>query len=164
MSDISNSEDDNLDLDDWLELPTELFDSQRSKMGLGTNEIRQCLSEQNQRLADWNSNQLVMLLRNVVAHRKAVIGIQDSNANDEYPVSDLGNRHAGVGDSGGVLEDVTDVIEMPRYDCKVFAAAESTAANLSEVVHEQLHDFVSILCSLYVDHPFHNYQHAVSVH
>jgi hypothetical protein len=166
MSDISNSEDDSLNLDDWLELPSDLFDSQRSKMGLGTNEIRQCLSEQNQRLADWNSNQFVMLLSNVVAHRKAVMnkGIPGSSASDASAGSDMGNAHSGVDDSGGVLRDVADTIKMPCYDGKVFVAVESTAANLSELVQQQLHDFVSILCSLYVDHPFHNYQHAVSAY
>jgi hypothetical protein len=70
MSDISSPED-SFAIEDMMEIPEELLDSNMSKIGLGTSAIRQCLSEQNQRLATWLAEQLLRLLGQLVAHRKA---------------------------------------------------------------------------------------------
>lgn len=157
--------DDSIHMDDWLELPTELFDSQRSKMGLGNYEIRQCLSEQNQRLADWNSNQLILLLDNVVARRKTLRAGSESDESKEEEADDcfLGNAHIGAGDSGSILKEATDRIVMPDYDAQVVIDVERTPTHITDVVHQQLHDYVAIICSMYVDNPFHSYQHASHV-
>jgi hypothetical protein len=157
-----------MNLDDWLgmDLPTELFDSQRSKMGLENNEIRQCLSEQNQRLADWNSNQLVQLLNQVVARRKATVGDNgtlEREAGDEHEETLLGNAHIGVGESGSIVGETTDRIVMPDFDSTAFIQSVQTPDKISDVVRQQLHDYVAIICSMYVDNPFHSYQHASHV-
>ncbi|CAB9518934.1 Receptor-type guanylate cyclase gcy [Seminavis robusta] len=163
MSEISDGEDSSVDIDyDWLDLPTELFDSNRSKMCLGTNEIRQCLSEQNQRLADWNCNQLAMLLSNLVAHRKIVLehNFANGTSNQEYEESYMRNAHVGVGDSGSILKEAGNTVDMPLYDAKAFVEIDDMPVNLNERVQQQLQDYVSIICSMYIDHPFHSYQHA----
>lgn len=161
-----DSIDDSINLDDWMELPAELFDSQRSKMGLGNNEIRQCLSEQNQRLADWNSNQLLLLLDNVVSRRNASVGefAHEDDTQEGNQDALLGNAHIGFGDTGSILDETTDRIAMPEYDAEAFADdTEHNQSNLDELVQQQLRDYVSIICSMYVDNPFHSYQHASHV-
>ena len=110
-------------------------------MGLATNEIRQCLSEQNQRLADWNSNQLLLLLDNVVARRKAARAeefAEEGGSEAENDEALLGNAHMGVGDCGSILDETTDRIVMPEYDADLFIEAEITHANLDELVNQQL--------------------------
>ena len=165
MSDLSQNED-SFDVGDWLDLPTELFNSQHD-LGFSTNAIRQTLSEQNQRLADWNSNQLLQLLDNVVAHRKAalkVAGVSSTSSTENgQDAPAFGAAHLGVGDDSNIVKEAKDVIVMPPYDAEVFVKAQETPANLSEVVQQQLHDYVSIICSMYVDNPFHSYQHASHV-
>lgn len=165
MSDLSSSED-SFAFEDLLTIPKELFDYNRSKMGLGTNAIRQCLSEQNQRLADWNSNQLLHLLDHLVAYRDATLeteGMSKENMSPDQKDTILGSAHLGVGQSSSILQEARDVIEMPHYDAKVFVKAEHTSGNLNELVQQQLCDYVSIVCSMYVDNPFHSYQHASHV-
>lgn len=163
MSDVSLNED-SFDVGDWLDLPPELFSSQ-ANLGFSTNKIRECLSEQNQRLADWNSNQLLQLLDNVVAMRKAFFkssGVSSSGITDSAQEA-FGAAHIGFGDDSNIINEAKDVIAMPSYDPEVFVKSRETPANISEVVHQQLHDFVSIICSMYVDNPYNNYQHASHV-
>lgn len=165
MSDTSESGGDSFDVGDWLDLPTDLFNS-NADLGCSTNAIRQCLSEQNQRLADWNSNQLFQLLDNVVAHRKAALksaGLSSSGSTENGPDGPaFGAAHQGVNDDSNIVKDVKDCIAMPPYDAEVVVKAQETHANLSAVVQQQLHDYVSIICSMYVDNPFHSYQHVSS--
>ena len=162
MSDTSHSGGDSFDVGDWLDLPTELFNS-NSDLGFSTNAIRQCLSEQNQRLADWNSNQLFQLLDNVVAHRKAALksaGLSSPDSMENGPDGpSLGSAHQGVDADSNIVKDFKDCIAMPPYNAEVVAKDRETPADLSQVVQQQLHDYVSIICSMYVDNPFHSYQH-----
>lgn len=160
MSDHSETEH-SLSVEDWLDLPQELMESNKSKIGLESSAIRQCLSEQNQRLAEWNSNQLLILLNNLVAHRAATRASQDStNADVDNGTGEddlvLGNSHLGVGQSSNIVNGVTDALIMPDFDGEAYVTTEEHSAPLSELVQQQLHDYVSIICSMYEDNPFHN--------
>lgn len=162
LSDVSEDCDSDEFDSEWLDLPADLyFDSQRSKLGLGSNAIRQCLSEQNQRLADWNSNQLLALLNQVVVQREASPDRRDSFDGQERTQEGqhepfVVNAHIGVGDSGSIISEVKESISMPEFNCGLFQQLNGAPMRLSEVVQQQLHDFVSIICSMYVDHPFHS--------
>jgi hypothetical protein len=68
----------------------------------------------------------------------------------------LGSAHIGVGESASIIDEVKDALVMPHYNGKVYVEVEQTQADLSEIVQQQLHDYVSIICSMYIDHPFHN--------
>jgi len=161
MSDVSLN-DGSLDIGGWLDLPTELFNS-NSNLCFSSNKIRECLSEQNQRLADWNSNQLLLLLDTVVAHRQATGGGNRNDSDDDPELQSLGGEHTGVDEDISIIKKIKDKITMPSYNSEVFVKALDTPTNLSEVVQQQLHDYVSIICSMYVDNPFHSYQHASHV-
>lgn len=162
MSDTSHRSEESFDVGDWLDLPTELFNS-NADLGFSTNAIRQCLSEQNQRLADWNSNQLAQLLDSVVAHRNAALIIAGAPSSGSMenghdgPV--FGAAHQAVNDDSNIVKELKEYIAMPTYDAEVIVQGQETHSNLSEVVRQQLHDYVSIICSMYIDNPFHSYQH-----
>ena len=162
MSDSSQSGEDSFDVGDWLDLPEDLFNS-NPDLGFSTNAIRQCLSEQNQRLADWNSNQLSQLLDNVVAHRNATLklsGVTGSGSKENEPNEPMfGAAHQAVNSDSNIVKELKEFIAMPSYDAEVIVSDRETHSNLSDVVRQQLHDYVSIICSMYIDNPFHSYQH-----
>jgi hypothetical protein len=114
-----------------------------------------------QRLVDWVTNMLLPLLEQIVAQREAGKMVHSSSASiskDEMDVTAKERNHSMA------LEEVQEIITLPKFDAKV--AAQQAAANqveLSQTVKGQLTSLVGSLATLYHDNPFHNFEHASHV-
>lgn len=102
------------------------------------------------RLVDWNVEVLGKLLKQVISRRNA-LGKQAAT----------GEVKLERPDGQTVLEEVREIITLPKFDAS--AARKQEEKELNPVLKEQLHDYVSTLASMYRDNPFHNYEHASHV-
>jgi hypothetical protein len=113
-----------------------------------------------QRLIDWNSELLLQLLKKIVARRNV------TNMKSASPLlaARIEALEMQIGNAGTVLEEVCEIITLPRFDAKVAKdEANSKTIELGENVQLQLRDFVSVLSSMYRDNPFHCFEHASHV-
>jgi len=162
---------------DWLEMPEGVLPPANT----GSDTLRAHLSEQNQRLAEWNTNQLLNLLNRVVAKRKAEkakLGLeQDENflvaerkaekaklgsEQDDDLEPEMCNQRWVVGSEKTIIDEVQESIPMPDFDPVTFPKPlDCDKSELTEAAIQQLHDYVSIICSMYdKNNPFHSYQKA----
>jgi 3'5'-cyclic nucleotide phosphodiesterase len=130
-----------------------------------TDALRAHLSEQNQRLAEWNSHQLLRLLNRIVKQRNIRNALTQASGDGAEDVS-VENIHMDWNVAGmRVLDEVKDSIPMPSFEPLLFPKSlDNDFDELPEIVVQQLHDFVAIICSMYNKYlPFSNYQHASHV-
>ena len=106
------------------------------------------------RLVGWNCEIMLPLLKMIVARRSAEKK-QKVLVENKVAVNQL---EQDIGSTINVLEEVAEVISLPRYDAKVQKKIKSNPARieLSEEVQSQLKEYVSVVASLYSDNPFHN--------
>ena len=158
QSDGASSDTDSLP-QNWLTIPDDLFEA-----APGSEMLRAHLSEQNQRLAEWNSNQLLKLLNQVALQRLARDARDGVTTTSEATplTDDAHQRWAGGSDT--IIDEVKDCISMPEFDEAVLPSSTTDEVDfLPELVDQQLHDYVSIICSMYrKDLPLHNYHHATT--
>jgi len=114
------------------------------------------------RLVDWNCDQMVRLLKYVVARRKAQGHCADATvATEESNGLHSTNLRKNV---GTVLEEVREIIMLPKFDPRVYRNHDDPGSvELDDDVLQQLHDYVSTIATLYRDNPFHNFEHASHV-
>lgn len=111
------------------------------------------------RLVDWNCDQMIRLLKLVVArrnaqNRRASTGAVEAQTRESYSNTNL--RKAGT-----VLEEVREIITLPKFDPKVYRNHDDPdAVQLSQETLQQLHDYVTTIATLYRENPFHNFEHA----
>jgi 3'5'-cyclic nucleotide phosphodiesterase/Adenylate and Guanylate cyclase catalytic domain len=129
------------------------------------------------RLIQWNVEILYNLLRQVEAHREPL-----------QPDEELPPVNEEIEDSLTVLEEVKEIIHLPSYE-KTRAIRDPDKIEFSRAVHEQLHEYVAAVASMYrgkirrtgiqqrfesmlnltlsicvvSDNPFHNFEHASHV-
>lgn len=60
------------------------------------------------------------------------------------------------------LDEVAEVIKLPRFDKKA-GAADQRSVKINPVVLTQLNHYVTTIAALYHDNPFHNFEHACHV-
>lgn len=107
------------------------------------------------RLVAWNSELLLQLLQQVVARRNAL------NARRTATPA-LTAMATNIGNGAMVVEEVAEIIAMPEFDARgCFSKAD--ANQVSEEAIKQLHDFVAVIARMYLDNPFHNFEHASHV-
>jgi len=107
------------------------------------------------RLVDWNVDQLSRLLKLIVARRRAPRRASNSK-NSMYD--------SNLTECGTVLEEVKEVITLPNFDAKKFRSIEiPDSIELPDDVMTQLHDYVTRICMMYRNIPFHNFEHASHV-
>ncbi|CAB9499073.1 Receptor-type guanylate cyclase gcy [Seminavis robusta] len=140
----------------WLEVP--------SNLARGSDTLRAHLSDQNQRLAEWNSNQLLTLLNQVVKQRNARVAREGNDSAIEEACVENIHLRWNV-DSVAIIDEVKDVIPLPSFDPALLPnELDNKMTDLPEIAIQQLHDFVSIICSMYKkDLPNNNYQKASHV-
>lgn len=111
------------------------------------------------RLVDWNVDVLSKFLRQVVARRKAVLQMSLETEIATLPISPHGTASAST-----VLEEVKDILELPRFDPKIAKIqSDPEKVVLGEKVVSQLREYVSNVAAMYHDNPFHNFEHASHV-
>ncbi|CAB9510830.1 Receptor-type guanylate cyclase gcy [Seminavis robusta] len=112
------------------------------------------------RLVDWNCDQMIRLLKLIVARRNAQARRSSqiqASTNEEF-------LNANLRKVGTVLEEVREIITLPKFDPKVYRNHDDPdSVQLNEDVLQQLHDYVSTIATLYRDNPFHNFEHASHV-
>eukprot|EP00977_Amphora_coffeiformis_P029872 scaffold43171_cov176-Amphora_coffeaeformis.AAC.2 len=117
---------------------------------LGVTEV----TEDIQRLVNWNVNVLLILLKRVVTAR--VIG----GAETKKLSADAEKQFAS---SKSVLDDFQLVINMPDFDAEVASRVYNEDVELVPEVKEELHAFVTAIASGYRKNSFHNFEHASHV-
>jgi hypothetical protein len=101
-------------------------------------------NQRNKRLVEWNSEILLELLHRVVARRVALQGAGSPTTSRQ-----LSDMAQSIGNGLIVVEEVVEVIDMPEYVC----TKDSSDVVVSEVVVNQLRDFVGKVASMYNDNP-----------
>jgi hypothetical protein len=119
-----------------------------------------------ERLQDWNVAVFSRLLQLIVARR-----LSGSEPNGDEEGGIFPNDKEQTLDvmafecfEGTVLDEVKDIIMLPKFDSSVFAnPIVSNSFSLDPIVVSELHEFVSVLADMYRNNPFHNFEHASHV-
>ena len=117
------------------------------------------VAQKNKRLVTWNVEILSRLLKQVVARRltynKSIFGA---------PVSSQVPKRTKSFDSNNPLEEVVDVLDLPRFEENHFKNhVDPDTIVLPERVMSQLIDYVARIANLYNNNPFHSFEHASHV-
>jgi len=116
------------------------------------------LSEKHRRLVNWITNELAEILRQLEVSR---IGREDhKNLVDLEQLSVM--REAGK----NPLDEVVEIITLPRYSAQSRATADELEREnymLPKFVIDELRSYVSTLAGMYLENPFHNFEHASHV-
>ena len=103
------------------------------------------LSDETNRLIDWNVEMLLRALKVMVAERSL------------KPSTKPSNRQIDVAETP--LEEVREIIALPGFNRGKIRKDPEEVTIPPEVV-QQLHHLVSTIASMYNDNPFHNFAHA----
>lgn len=120
------------------------------------------LSSASRRLVDWNVEVLYELLENIVqtrASRKQQFRQPKSSFLRHAEIELAANR------TGQVVDEMTQILSMPSFDPKTVSRNNGQAAEvvIPPCVKEQLKEFILVVANLYLDVPFHNFDHASHV-
>lgn len=118
------------------------------------------LSGKSKRLIEWNVDILLRLLAQIAKHQAIA-----NNTNLLGRARSI-SKHTGVESAKPemVLDEVSEVIQLPKFSSKIASAVEQTDdIELHSDVKVQLHEFVSEIAGMYHDNPFHNFEHASHV-
>lgn len=130
------------------------------KEHVSESKPKQLFTDKVERLVTWNADVLKRLLKQIIARRNAEIEAGGRTAEAENPELKLETAVEG----SIVLDEVREIIKLPRFDAR--AAKQQVNPNkieLSSEVTMQLHDYVTVIATLYRDNPFHNFEHASHV-
>ena len=125
-----------------------------------TVSVTRKATENTDRLVDWCTDILEKYLRQIVAFRGAStrLGRKRRSSDDVAPMAR----------SKMVIDEVTPVVQLPDYDPKLTRAMKDDVPDVdfSETVVYQLRRFVTEICSMYRDNPFHNFEvsNCASIH
>lgn len=120
------------------------------------------------RLIDWTVDLLFVQLQKLVSARHASgIRPREQRINSMGSTGGRASRSAALLEEelavskggGAILEEVSEVIEMPRFDTK---AARKLSLNddmhVEITVKDQLKEYVTRIASMHRDVPFHNFE------
>ena len=107
------------------------------------------------RLVDWMVELLQEHIRKVVARYQVM---QKNSRKFKQAAVNL----PAIGDGKITLDEVAEIITMPKLDTKLVMEAERIAdsVELSPQVYHLLHTYVSTIASAYRNNHFHNFEHA----
>ena len=115
-------------------------------------------SSRTARLVSWSTDVLTKLLRAIVARREAIGTVPDLEGVLEATEQSILEKGATV------LEEVQDVIILPKYNAKARnKVTNPEAIDLGDEVAEQLQNYVQTIAGLYRENPFHNFEHVSHV-
>lgn len=117
-----------------------------------TPQAEHMLSEKYQRLVSWIADVLTHLLKEIQSKREAN-SVKEESASELRALEQSTLSHESV-----VMDELVDIIRLP--DCNgSIRKKEQGEINLSPRANEQLHDYLTVLASLYRDNAFHNLEH-----
>lgn len=123
--------------------------------GFDDADFPDSFSLKTQRLIQWNAELLLQILKDIAERRQAHGVCPD--AEDKLNAAEA----AIVGDSCSVVNELTDVIELPEF--KSTKVKSGIVQPLHASVEPQVIGFIKELYLLYRDNPFHNFEHASHV-
>ena len=101
-----------------------------------------------ERLIEWNTTTLLMLLKQVVARREVVLG-----------TSSLGNsvdsiKDAGLKKGATFLDEVKEIIKLPNFTPSKYAEERNVKdIDLGQAVEKQLREYVQCIARMYRSNP-----------
>ena len=115
------------------------------------------------RLIFWVSESLLQSLRQVVALRDAK-SLKTSTGRHRPARESVRELEQRMGRDKIILGEVKEVISMPKYDHEAYKMqVDPKTIKLDPNVETQLREFVSVIASLYLSNPFHNFAHCSHV-
>ena len=112
------------------------------------------MNSKTKRLVEWNVEVLAALLKKIVAHH----GYAQSA--DSLDPAAIIQRESGT----TVLDEVKEIIHLPEFDAEAGRhQVDADSVELPRSVTDQLHQYVSSIAVLYLENPFHNFEHASHV-
>lgn len=108
--------------------------------------------DQVERLVEWNTDQLLGLLENLVSSRNP--GKANTETKARRPSTLKPNY-------GNPIEEITELVSMPAYEKG--ATQRIHFVDVGANVKSQLHDFVAAVAGTYNRNAFHNFEHASHV-
>ena len=115
------------------------------------------ISNRTSRLIDWNVDQLLALLKQIVAHRNA--GPPQTHS---AVLSPLDESALTLGKSP--MDEVQEIITLPDFDRTTSRKHQDPeTVVIPPAVVEQLKSFVTWIAGMYRNNPFHNFDHASHV-
>ena len=118
------------------------------------------ISEKEQRLVDWITNELERFLYRVVAKRNVVHGYDDSpDALTELEQESLRNLADKT-----PMDEFKEIIEFPAFDADLtdflMVSKRDADNHIDETVKKELHDYIKNIANMYKPNIFHNFEHA----
>ena len=107
-----------------------------------------------ERLISWNTESLLGLIRQILAHQKACV-TSVNGYKTPINISDQGRAP---------LNEVKEIIQLPEVDQRSSFTVDPSEIQVAEQVEVELRDYVACVASMYRDNPFHNFEHASHVH
>jgi len=126
------------------------IDGSVSSYGSSIQRLPKAESNKTLRQVNWTTEVLRKLLKEVVARREL-------NKRSDV-AADATNLKYFTSPGKTVLEEVTEVIALPRFDAKVVAKQQSASSiRLGEEVETQLHSYVTNIAYMYRSNAFHSF-------
>ena len=115
------------------------------------------------RLIFWVSESLLQSLQQVVALRDAK-SFKASAGRRRPARESVRELEQRMGRDKIILGEVKEIISMPKYDDEAYKIqVDPKTIKLDPKVETQLREFVSVIASLYLSNPFHNFSHCSHV-
>jgi hypothetical protein len=105
------------------------------------------------RLINWITDLLLGYVRTITATNEAMAVKRDPSGMLVYSPPD----------GKTCLDEVVEVIKLPKFDAKACLNQIDYEVEISPVVVQQLRDVVTTIAKCYLDNPFHNFEHACHV-
>ncbi|KAG7371467.1 adenylate cyclase [Nitzschia inconspicua] len=147
----------------WLKNASDLQSTIEFPQDSGQTESKDCLEQdllrqKHERLVKWISEILTSFLKQIIAKRKKLEEVNGVSV--IMPTTAIGWNHSLC--KGGVLEEVQDVVKLPKFDPRT-CVAKDELEDLHPVIATELHKYVSSIESMYCANPFHSFDHAAHV-
>jgi hypothetical protein len=122
-------------------------------------EPKERLSEKQRRLVTWITNELAEILRHLEVSR---IGRPEPKSLVDIEQLSISRKHGQ-----NPLDEVEEIITLPKYSAASHEFSDELEREkfvLPKYVIEELRSYVSLLAGMYLENPFHNFEHARYVH
>jgi hypothetical protein len=116
------------------------------RLGLGDIKVTQ----EQQSLIDRNYNIMLRAMKKTVALRDGLEGTDESLDNKSFDFR-----------TGNLLDEVRETVKISKEAAKF--KRDPDTINVGTKVEEQLRDYVAVICCMYRDNAFHNFEHASHV-
>ena len=145
----------------WLTNKTQSLGSVASEDEIGwapaAGELKYLnLSSKTERLVEWNTEQLVRLLKEMEARRRLI-----SKPNESKLTLDIEKKGTIDTEMTNPLDEWKEIIALPK---EVISGSLSTDdIEIDNIVVEEIRDYIKTIASMYNDNAFHCFEHASHV-